>query len=81
LRKRLRALERQAGPLRDEITLPDGTRLTLAPGERLEAFFALMDGREHRLHDAARQAGTGEGFLGLLWAMQPGVVEEATLEE
>ena len=81
LKRRLGKLEERAGPLYDYVTLPDGTRLTLAPGERLEAFFALMDGREHRLHDVARQAGTGEGFLGLLWAMQPGSGEEATLEE
>jgi len=82
LRRRLDRLEERAGPLRDEeITLPDGARLTLAPGERLEAFEALMDGREHRLLDGARRAGTNEGFLGLLWAMQPGPEEEATLEE
>ncbi len=81
MRRRLSRLEQQAGPLRDEITLPDGTRLTLASNERLQAFFALMDGREHRLLDVARRAETDEGFLGLLGAMQPGPGEEATLEE
>jgi hypothetical protein len=82
LRRRLDRLEERVGPLRDEeITLPDGARLTLAPGERLEALIALMNGREHRLLNVARRAGANEGFLGLLWAMQLGLREEATLEE
>ena len=75
LRSRLDRLEERAGPLCDGITLPDGARLTLAAGERLEAFDALMDGRRPRLLEVARRAGTDEGFLGLLWAMQPGLGE------
>jgi hypothetical protein len=80
-RSRLDRLEERASLLRDEITLPDGARLPLAPGERLEAFDSLMDGREHRLLDVARQVGTNEGFLGFLWVIQPGSEEERTHEE
>jgi hypothetical protein len=85
LRRRLDRLEEQAGPLRDNLTLPDGTVIELAPGERFDALRAALNEEEHPLLDAARRVGANEEAeecLRLLWAIQPGeAAEEETLEE
>ncbi len=84
LRKRLDRLEERAGLLHDEITLPDGTAVRLAPGERLDALVAALDEEEHPLLDIARRVGANEEAeecLRLLWAIQPGPAEGEALEE
>ncbi len=51
MRRRLRRLEQQAGPLYDVVCLKDGTRVTFDADARLEAFLAEMAGEEHPLLD------------------------------
>ncbi len=51
LRARLRRAEQRATPLYDVVCLKDGTRVTLAPGECLEAFCAMLEERSHPLLD------------------------------
>ena len=76
IRRRLKHLEKKAEQYRDELVLPDGTVLQLAPGERFEAFLAAMDGEEHWLLTAVRKQdksnGLPPGFCGLLLAIDGG---------
>ena len=78
-RARLRRLERKA-PKPDVALLEDGTRVELAPGERLAALFAAMDGEDHRLHDllpglAPHADPTLHGLRDMIWALSEGAGE------
>jgi hypothetical protein len=84
LRGKLSKLERQAEPLRDDVTFLDGTILKLKPGERFDAFLAAMNEEEHWLMGVARRVGATEAspeFLRLLWALQPGPQKEEEARE
>jgi hypothetical protein len=86
LKQKLGELEQRAGQLSDAIPLSDGTRYTAGPGERFEAFLALMDGRQHSLIDILpRLAPDAEQSLhelaALFAAFQGGRVDEAEEQE
>ena len=69
LRDRLRRVERDA-PIGGTLRLPDGTEIRYAPEEMLDALYAAIDGREHRLLPYLRSVPTREGMSGLIRATE-----------
>ena len=49
--KRMSELERQIAQYQDDLRLEDGTVVTVARSDRLDALLAAIDGEEHPLHD------------------------------
>jgi hypothetical protein len=70
LRRWVRKLERDAGPLHGTLRLPDGTEIRYEPEEMLDALLAAIDGREHRLLPYLRQIPTSEGMPGVVRALE-----------
>ena len=60
LRDKLRRLEREAREEMIEILQEDGTVRRFPQSAGLEAFMALMDGRDHPLAEAARNSSERE---------------------
>jgi hypothetical protein len=70
LRDKIRSLEKQAGPLRGTLRLPDGREVSYEHEELLEALLAVMEGREHRLLPYLRQMPSTEGIPGIIRALE-----------
>lgn len=51
MRTKLGKLEQRAGALAETVTLRDGSKHTIGPGRRFEAFCAMLEGRSHPLLD------------------------------
>jgi hypothetical protein len=72
LRGWLKRMEREAGPLRSTLRLPDGREVGYEREEMLEALLAAIDGQEHRLLPYLRQMPAREGMPGLIRALEGG---------
>ena len=78
LRRWMRRLERNAGPLYGTLRLPDGTEIRYEGGEMLDALLAAIDGQEHRLLPYLRSfakaepegSGASEGMPGIIRAIE-----------
>jgi hypothetical protein len=80
IKQRLDRLEKAAEQYCDELVLPDGTVVQLAPGERFDAFLAALDGEEHWLlaivSEQDTSNGLSQGFSGLLLTIVGGGRDE-----
>jgi hypothetical protein len=70
--RRLDKLEQETEGLYETLRLPDGTTVKYESGEKLEALFALLDGREHWLLPYLRAMDTNAGMPGLVHAIEGG---------
>ncbi len=70
LRYKIKRLEREAGPLRGTLRLPDSREVSYEREEMLEALLAAIDGHEHRLLPYLRQMPTTEGMPGVVKALE-----------
>jgi hypothetical protein len=70
LERRIKTLEREAGPLRGTLRLPDGREVSYERAEMLEALLAAIDGQDHRLLPYLRQIPTAVEMPGLVRALE-----------
>jgi hypothetical protein len=70
VRSWIKRLEREAGPLRGTLRLPDGREVRYERGEMLDALLAAIDGREHRLLPYLRQIDTSDGMPSMIRAIE-----------
>jgi hypothetical protein len=72
LRDKIKRLEREAGPLRGTLRLPDGREVSYERGELFDALLAAIEGQEHRLLPYLRQMPGREGMPGVIKALEGG---------
>jgi hypothetical protein len=70
--RRLGKLERETEEFYEVLTLEDGTKIKYESGEKTEALFALLDGREHWLLPYFRAMDTNARMGGLVRALEGG---------
>ena len=77
LSRKLGRLEQEAGGFYEVLTVKDGTTVKYEADEKLEALFALLDGRKHWLLPYFRAMDTSQGMPGLVRAIEGGVEDES----